>query len=386
MNFGFRYGLTPSANSSGSGNSGITILPGVAFYGDSMAEGSSGGGSETAYNAFRPTLTRYLSAMGLPSNTMQAAVGGESSTQALSRWAARSNYYKYNIWWAGRNDITNPATPIANANSAINAMANGEIMFVLSVHPVNDGTENVGSTNHNRILQINEGLSNLANNTNVFYVDTLSEFLFSGVLGHSPDTVATANGCPPPTLTSDNLHPSAIGYDVVSRIVFHKIYDHWLISNPRTNLITNGSFDSNIDDWGNFNDSNPYWNNGNLVIDSGGDNWKATGQQLRETGANGKRYMLTFDLLNQDFANWNVRIVPWTGGGSAYNQVQGFGNPMEFGYSVGYETAAIQMARRRGHKITIVADSSDVAVAVLFASANDPNMAIRIDNVVVHEI
>jgi hypothetical protein len=129
-----------------------------------------------------------------------------------------------------------------------------------------------------------------------------------------------------------------------------------------------------------------YWNNGNLVIDSGGDNWKATGQQLRETGANGKRYMLTFDLLNQDFANWNVRIVPWTGGGSAYNQVQGFGNPMEFGYSVGYETAAIQMARRRGHKITIVADSSDVAVAVLFASANDPNMAIRIDNVVVHEI
>ena len=96
--------------------------------------------------------------------------------------------------------------------------------------------------------------------------------------------------------------------------------------------------------------------------------------------------MLRYDLTQQAFANWQVRLVPYTGGGSAYSAASGFGNPLNYGYSVGFETAAVQSARRRGRNVTIVATANDVALAVLFSANNDNGMAISIDNVVVHEV
>lgn len=389
MQIGILLSLTAPRPGTGVGAPGgaeIVLTEGVAHYGDSMAEGSSGGGAENAYNAFRPTLTRYMSAMGLPTAALNSAVGGESSTQALTRWLARSTHYRYNIWWAGRNDISVPATPIANAAAAVADLAPGEVLLIFSVHPINDGTENSGSTNHNKILEINAGLAALANGTTVFYVDTLAEFMFAGALDHSPDTTATGNGCPAVTLTADGLHPNSLGYDVVARTVFRRIYDHWLIGNPRANLVINGEFASDVSGWSNLNSANPSWSSGELVIAAGGDPWKATGQQLLNSGANGKRYMLRYDITDQAFANWLVRLEPYTGGGGAYSAASGFGNPLNYGYSVGFETAAVASARRRGRNVTIVATANDVALAVLFTANNDAGMGITIDNVVVHEV
>lgn len=117
----------------------------VAFYGDSFAEGSSGGGDVSAYNALQPTLRRYLLATGTGYRTVNHAVSGSSSEAAVTAWLGRAMHRQYNYVCAGRNDAGRTAVQIlANIDAILADRHPGEIVILGSVHNYNNGSENPG--------------------------------------------------------------------------------------------------------------------------------------------------------------------------------------------------------------------------------------------------
>lgn len=138
-------GIVARDQSPALGGAEIELLAGVALYGDSFAEGSSGGGAESAYTALRPTLARYLAAAGLPGEVTNHAVSGGTSAQTLARWATRSTSRTYSVFWAGRNDTADPTTVIADAAAAVAALRSDQVLILVSVHNRDDGGEASGS-------------------------------------------------------------------------------------------------------------------------------------------------------------------------------------------------------------------------------------------------
>lgn len=367
------------------GGAEIDPLEGVALYGDSFAEGSSGGGSESAWTALRPTLARYLAAAGLPGEVANHAVSGETSAQALARWTTRATNRAYSVFWAGRNNPADPAAVIADAAAAVAALHPGQVLILVSVHNRNDGTEDSGSAAYERIVTINTGLAALANGATVLFVDTRAEAVFAGILGNPTDSAAEAADCPAPSLTADGLHLNALGCDIAARLIFWAIYEQWLGANPRPSVVVNGDFASGTAGWSATNGAVLSAEDGALVIAAGdGSEWKAAGQDFAVTAPG--RYLLAFDVLDQAAASWAARLVQSTAGGAPLPAAEGFSNPIEFGYGAGFETPAAHLARRRGHRLTTFAETPVAELGVQFAASNDAGMSVRLGAVVVHRV
>lgn len=378
-------GIVARDQSPALGGAEIELLEGVALYGDSFAEGSSGGGAESAYTAFRPTLARYLAAAGLPGEVTNHAVSGETSAQALARWATRSTSRAYSVFWAGRNNPADPAAVIADAAAAVATLRPGQVLILVSVHNRNVGTEGSGSASYDRIATINAGLAALANGATVLFVDTRAEAVFAGIIGDAADGAAEAADCPAPSLTADGLHLNALGCDIAARLIFWAIYEHWLGANPRPNVVTNGDFASGTSGWTASNGAVLSAEDGALVVSADdGSEWKAAGQDFTVDAPG--RYLLAFDVLDQAAASWAARLVQSTAGGSPLPVVAGFGNPIEFGYGAGFEAPAAHLARRRGHRLTTFAETPVAELGVQFAASNDAGMGVRLGAVTVHRV
>ena len=340
-----------------------------------------------AWTAPRPTLARYLAAAGLPGDVTNYAVSGETSAQALARWTTRATSQAYSVFWAGRNNTTDPAAVIADAAADVAVPVLGQVLILVSVYNRDDGTEASGSATYDRIAAINAGLSALADSAAVLFVDTRAEAVFAGIIGDLTDSAAEAADCPAPSLTADGLHRNALGCDIAARLIFWEIYEHWLDANPRPSVVANGDFASGTSGWAATNDAvltercpalgrgwrSRYRRQRWLGMESGGQDFV-----VDDPG----RYLLTLDVLFQGAASWAARLVPSTAGGAPLPAVAGFGNPIEFGYGAGFDTPAAHLARRRGHRLTTFPETPVAELGVQFAASDDAGMKAAYDELI----
>jgi hypothetical protein len=322
----------------------------------------------------------------MPDDTTNFGVGGETSGQVLARWLARSEYRALNVWWAGRNDITDPSAPIDNAAAAVAARKPGEKLLLISVHNFNSSIEPSGSANYIKIAAINAGLAGLADGTNVFYIDTRSECVYEYVLDNINDQVDFAEEAPARSLTAeDGLHLNSIGSYVAARLIFWQCYLLWTAADPPANLVVNGDFASDVSGWTASNDAVLTWSAGGMIV-AGTGGFKNAGQQVAVSGQNGKRFLLAWDMVDLAADTFSVKVRPFLGFGTNFPAAEGFENPINYGSSVGFESPYSLIARRRAHRMMLPFTANNDAFAFMFEGNNTAGSTWKVDNVILHEI
>lgn len=167
----------------------------VAAWGDSMtAAGSS------------DWLAQYRAALATPYVTTQnGGVGGETSSQVLTRFNAAPHFHGYNTTiWVGRNGYL---SGIAQVKSDIAAMvaALGHTRYrVFQVLPRNDGLENTGSANRILLNQLN---TDLAATYGARFVSLLAALQNDdGIAWAGQDATDVGNGLIPTSRLVDTTH------------------------------------------------------------------------------------------------------------------------------------------------------------------------------------
>jgi len=206
-------------------------------WGDSLTLGT--GGSESYLNKVynNPAISSYCVPKG---------VGGETSTQILTRFNAQAdNSLPFNVIWAGRNNYSDPTTVKADIATMVAASPN---YLVVSVLNGDYSAEWQGGANYNVIMQLNSDLSTLYGSR---YIDVR----ILVVAGYNPlnsqDIIDHGHDTTPSTLRYDQVHLNDAGYQIVADAITSKInsiestynstvYTPLLLySNAQTNLALN---------------------------------------------------------------------------------------------------------------------------------------------------
>lgn len=301
----------------------------VAFYGDSFAEGSSGGGSASAYNALQPTLRRYLLATGLGYRTVNHAIPGSASEVTVAAWRARAVHRQYNYLCAGRNDAGRTAAEIlANIDLILADRRAGEVVILGSVHNLNDGSENPGSAAYAKWAEVNAGLAARADGANVFFADHRSEAVREHNADWAEDVARAANDLPSASLvvsSGDALHLNAAGCEMQARVILGQILAHRALSAPPVNLLANPDFAGDATGGWTASADTALAAKDGVVAVSGGGGFKGLSQQILTAGARGRSFFALWDipaLASAGGAGLSVRLRESAGGGAIYAGIE----------------------------------------------------------------
>ncbi|TPE49910.1 SGNH/GDSL hydrolase family protein [Amaricoccus solimangrovi] len=297
----------------------------VAFYGDSFAEGSSGGGDVAAFDSLQPTLRRYLLATGLGYRTVNHAVPGSASEVAVAAWRARAVHRQYNYVCAGRNDATRTAAEILAGIDAILAdRVPGEVVILGSVHNYNNGTENPGSAGYAKWAEVNAGLAARADGAAVFFADHRAEAVREHNADWADDVARAANDLPSASLVvsaEDALHLNAAGCETQARVILKAILAHRALTEPLPNLLANPGFAGGSTGGWTVPADTTLAASGGAVAVSGANPFKGLSQQVLTGGAAGRRFFALWDvpaIATGGGAGLAVRLRESTGGGAIY--------------------------------------------------------------------
>lgn len=281
----------------------------VAFWGDSFAEGSSGGGAVSAYDSLQPTLRRYLLATGTGYRTVNHAVPGAGSDATVTAWLARAAHRAYNYVATGRNDATRPASYIlANIDRILAARVPGEIVILGSVHNLNNGAESPGSDGHAKWTEVNAGLAARADGATVFFADHRAWAVYEHNTEWPEDVARAASDLPSASLVvsaEDALHLNARGCEMQARVILGCVLAHRALSAPLPNLLANPDFTGGATTGWTAAAGTVLTAADGVVAVSGGAAFKGLAQQALAAGAAGRKF----------FATWEVPAVA-TGGGA----------------------------------------------------------------------
>lgn len=345
----------------------------VAFYGDSFAEGSSGGGDVSAYNALQPTLRRYLLATGTGYRTVNHAVSGSSSEAAVTAWLGRAMHRQYNYVCAGRNDAGRTAVQIlANIDAILADRHPGEIVILGSVHNYNNGSENPGSAGHAKWAEVNAGLAARADGATVFFADHRSEAVHEHNADWAEDVARAANDLPSASLVvsaNDALHLNAAGCEMQARMILREILAHRALTEPRANLLANPDFASDMTNGWSASTGTTLQASGGAVAVSGPAGFKGFAQQLMTEGAAGRRFFAVWDvpaLSTGGGAGLAVRLRESAGGGAIY-------------------AAADAAYARVARGMFLAAEPGAAGLALQFEAINNPALTWSIAAPAVHE-
>lgn len=370
----------------GTGGGSVTITDATDAYGDSFADGGSGGGG--GYFFFMTQLLRYHASAGISTTSANNAVSGSTSTQAKTAFLARTRYAARNIIWTGRNNIGTPATVIADVAAMVAARKPGERLWILSVHNFADGTENSGSANYVKIMQINAGLAALADGADVFYIDTRANFIFHALIdptdpAQAADAAQVALDCPPASLVAsgDKLHPNAVGYNQAARDVFWSMYQKTFPA--RANMATNGDFTANVTSWLSGDGAVIAWDAAQAGKVTGGGAYRSMVQDVATSGQSGKVAMLRMDVLAMT-GKLQIGIAPSAYSGSFYLPNGNHANPNDFNHTAATETAGGYLAKRKVRNLIVFADCNAVGAAIQMKANNDATCTWMVDDVVFH--
>jgi len=186
-----------------------SILPFVAWWGDSLTQGSGSSGGFTAPNnlATKSGFTVF-----------NGGVGGETSSQIKTRFDAGLSIYgtRNTILWVGHNNRLDPTTVKADIAAMIAALGHPRFL-VLSVTNQNFSTEWSGTANYNTIMQLNADLKSTYPNN---YLDVRSYLVTKGT-GSAQDLIDLSHDAIPSSLTTDGIHLNNAGYLLVSNYIYN---------------------------------------------------------------------------------------------------------------------------------------------------------------------
>ena len=302
------------------------VTPGVvAFFGDSFAEGSSGGGAVSAYDALQPTLRRYLLATGTGYRTVNHAVPGSGSEAAVAVWRARSAHRAYNYVATGRNDATRSAGYIlANIDQILADRRAGEIVILGAVHNLNNGAESPGSPGYARWAEVNAGLAARANGVTVFFADHRSEAVYEHNAEWAEDVARAANDLPSASLVvsaEDALHLNATGCEMQARVILGCVLAHRALTEPRPNLLANPEFAGDATTGWTAATGTTLQASAGVVAVSGAGAFKGLAQQALGSGAGSRKFFVTWDIpaiATGGGAGISARLRESVGGGALY--------------------------------------------------------------------
>ncbi len=301
----------------------------VAFHGDSFAEGSSGGGSASAYNALQPTLRRYLLATGTGYRTVNHAVAGAATDAVLAAWRARSVHRRYNYISAGRNDTSRtPAEILANIDLILADRRADEVVILGSVHNRNDGSESPGSAAYAKWAAVNAGLAARADGVSVFFADHRSEAVYEHNTDWAEDRARAENDLPSASLVvsgGDALHLNAAGCEMQARVILRAILAHRALAEPPVNLLANPDFaGSSTEGWTASADTVLAAADGVVAV-SGSGAFKGLSQPILAEGAAERRFYALWNipaLASGGGAGLSVRLRESEGGGAVYAAIE----------------------------------------------------------------
>jgi len=166
-------------------------------WGDSLTEASG----STPYTTFLSDITKFTVA--------NRGIGGESSTQVKNRFIAETTAYsKSVIIWAGRNNLFDKATVIADIATMIATL---EHTRYLVVSILNGADEPFGDTVYNAIIDLNDDLRDIYGDK---FVDVRSHLV--SLFPNTQDVIDIS-------LRSDNLHLNSLGYQRVAEYLNSKL-------------------------------------------------------------------------------------------------------------------------------------------------------------------
>lgn len=191
------------------------------FYGDSLTVGASATAGQTypaQLVAMWPRGRWYFN----------GGVGGDTSSQILTRYLAADASYQAGtlVIWSGRNNYNDAAQVKADIAAMVAAHAangGGSRYLVLSIINGDYGSEYLGQSNWQLIVNLN---ADLATTYGERFVDVRGPLVQAGSpSGIAPNPTDYAHDIPPSEIRTDNVHLTNSGYGIVAAEVYAKLVE-----------------------------------------------------------------------------------------------------------------------------------------------------------------
>lgn len=151
------------------------------------------------------------------SQILNFGIPGQTSDEIAARFlAASSRRDDFTVIWVGRNNYTQTTQILANVADMVAALPAPKRFVVLGITTADFPNEYVGQSGYNLIIAVNEALRSAYQGN---FIDIRSFLLTQYDPRNPQDLRDQANGIPPSSLRSDQIHLSARGYALVAQRV-----------------------------------------------------------------------------------------------------------------------------------------------------------------------
>jgi len=193
--------------------SGLLSGTDIACWGDSLTEGTGGGGT-TYPDVLATALDRVV---------YNGGVGGDTSTQIRTRFAAAPDYWpRATVICSGRNNYSARTTVRDDILAMVDSMiARVPSLLVLSVINGNYAAERQGGAQYDQIIALNETLAATFGSHYLDWRRYVIDFGLSeaGITPTSQDLTDIADDIVPASLRADNIHGTAAYYTLKGNFV-----------------------------------------------------------------------------------------------------------------------------------------------------------------------
>lgn len=185
----------------------------LTAYGDSLTAGTGSSGPSGTYPA-------QLSTSENLSPTYNHGVGGDTSTQILTRMLADSTVQKETVLiWAGNNNYFYPDTVKADIASMVSYIGHQNYL-VVSIINSDTTNEYKGQPGYNTIIQLNADLAAIYGDK---FVDVRTPLVASYNPNNSQDVIDHGHDVPPSSLRYDSIHLLDAGYAIVADTIKQRL-------------------------------------------------------------------------------------------------------------------------------------------------------------------
>ena len=148
---------------------------------------------------------------------IDGAVGGETSTEILTRMLSTSNFGELAFIWAGNNNADQVDIVLSDIAQMVSILPHKNFL-VISLH--NNANYDSSTPTYAQVLEINSQLENTYGNR---FVDTRSYLIANADVSDPDDVADAAADIVPRSFRADQIHLNTKGQDYVTRLLVARI-------------------------------------------------------------------------------------------------------------------------------------------------------------------